>query len=159
MNYAHDSESTARLIAKVIRDMTATMRFDSFADFKETLRRRLTRLRIAYTPADFDEAITVVASNHQLWGTSASRTDPVAVSDSADPPLTREEAAHTITRIREHLHRDVKIPTVPQVRVRQLSRTEMAARVHRTDRERALRLVLDAIADVAAHCDELERKP
>jgi hypothetical protein len=94
----HDSPSTKRLIAAVIRDVLATQRYEQFADFRDALRRRLAKLKIAYVEADFDHAITVVASNTELSPLSL----PVGrkVTEAPPPPeISAIQAAELLARL------------------------------------------------------------
>ena len=59
-------ESQSRLIARVIRDEMRTNAYDSIADLKVAMKRKLRALDIRYTPADLDTALTLIASNRPL---------------------------------------------------------------------------------------------
>lgn len=94
----HDSPSTKRLIASVIRDVLAAEQFEAFADFRDALRRRLAKLKIRYIEADFDHAITVVASNTEL----APLSLPVVRTSAEAPPppdITPAQAAAILERL------------------------------------------------------------
>lgn len=96
--------STQRLIAKVLRDLVSTETFASYADLKDALRRRLARLRIRYPQADFDDAISVIASN-------------VALVDAPPPSLPHDRPVHAAAVDRQTA-RDLvaRLGLVPMIR-------------------------------------------
>lgn len=75
---AHNHETKTRLVATILRDELRTNAFESIADLKDALKRTLIALNIRVTPADIDDALTVVGSNTDLT--------------AAAPPLPRKPA-------------------------------------------------------------------
>jgi hypothetical protein len=105
-SFMADSPSTKRLIARVIRDILKNQTFEEYADFKDALRRRLSVLRIPYQPADFDDAITAVATNARIVSPRKPERPRVVVRPSAVenlPSLTPEERRQVAVRLRQML--------------------------------------------------------
>jgi hypothetical protein len=84
------TNSTQRLIAKVLRGLVQAESFVSYADLVVDLREHLLRLRIRYQPHEFDDAISLVGSNRSL----VNPPRPIVVPPPIGPaPVTRDEAA------------------------------------------------------------------
>ena len=146
--------STSRLIAKVLRELVPADLFDSYADLTVTLRQRLTRLRIPFRQAEFDDAINLVAATRPLV---RRRSEPFLVDEQLPdvPPPTRDEARDILAGIRQRL--GLGGPrTMPNAAP--MSPVKAAhGRWHR-GRARALTFVLDELAASEARCTALERQ-
>jgi len=93
--------STPRLLAKILRELAAATRFESFADLNPAFRARLAHLRVRYTQAEFDDAINLVAASARLIETPP----PAAIErrPPEPPPITRQQAADLLQQIRRRL--------------------------------------------------------
>ena len=56
----HHYDDVQPKIRRAIRAVLARERFESYADLKDAVRRRLNALRLVYTPSEFDDALTRV---------------------------------------------------------------------------------------------------
>lgn len=86
-----DFDSKTRVIARLLRELLREQRFAEFADLKDALWRRLLKLKIRVTSAEFDQALTVVASNAKLVVQAAQSSRPV--EQPTPTPTSRGEAA------------------------------------------------------------------
>lgn len=140
------------VVVRILRDMLRDDTFTSDADVKEALKRRCARLRVPYDATSIHRALDLVASNRPL-STPRPCTEPESSETGANSPAKileppRDEASRVLRALR------VAVRTVPVVRA--LGVDEIGKMAHDADRARALRLVLDAIADVDARLDALE---
>lgn len=143
-------ESTQRLIAKVIRDLIATERFEAFADFRDQLRRRLIAMKIRYTQAEFDAAITLVASNTAL--TQPKQPDPA--EDTPEPPIIpREEAPQLLKRLMTEVR--ARTGTVPAKPIHVMPRARLVT-AGEADHAKAAQMVVNEIRAADARCAALE---
>ena len=95
----HDADPNPRLIARVIRDLLHAQLFDSVADLKVALKAQLRALKIDYTPAELDVALTRVASNAPLARSPWPRVPPPDRLTSDPPVLTRQDAATILAKL------------------------------------------------------------
>lgn len=96
-----------RLIAKVVREVATGRRYQDYADLKDALRRRLARLRIPHTPAEFDDAISLVGHSVVLWTpTAPGQRWPQPPADSQ--PISRQEAATLNRQLRERIAQQLR---------------------------------------------------
>jgi hypothetical protein len=140
-----EHETTTRLIARVLGEFAGGPPFESYDDLKVALRRRLAQLRVRFGPADVDEAITQVETNRSL--VAAPVTAVPSVSDEPSVGLTRTEARE----VYERLCRRFRVVPVHRMRAGRLVPRGEAERL------RALQIVLQAIVEQAARCDEVDR--
>src|SRR5262245_48831756 len=147
----HAATSPPRLLAKIVREVAAAERFASFADFVPAVRARLTRLRIPYTPAAFDDAINLVAASLRLVHGPEERPQPQAPPEMAPP--SRQHAAAILAGLRRVLEASGprSMPAARPIRPAQAARLRFER-----DRARALNAVLDEIEAAAARCAALE---
>lgn len=89
-------ESRTRLIAKIVREVAASERFDDFASLKAALRMRLIALGVRYEPAEFDDALSIVQHSTRLVGSAQATRAQVQV---APPEISRAEAADLIQQM------------------------------------------------------------
>jgi hypothetical protein len=66
MHTNSNTTTNDRLIARVLREVLATERFETIADLKDALKARCARLRIRYQPDDITRALDLVESNRPL---------------------------------------------------------------------------------------------
>jgi hypothetical protein len=94
---AHEYQTKSRLIARVLRDILASERFENLADMTDVLKTRLAKLKIHVTPADLSEAYAMVESNRSLVPLPktihAIRRGRERLFDT--PSIHRDEAAKT----------------------------------------------------------------
>jgi hypothetical protein len=155
---ADPASSATRLIAKVIRDLGALDTFESYADLKDAVRRRLARLRIRYQPADLDDAIALVDSNTQLvrpqpLDARAHVGDGDGAARELERPPDHAEACAILTRLGIGA-----VPVLSVPAVRELSPREIRSRQYQRDRAKALRMVTDELLDAEQRCAALEAK-
>lgn len=62
----HENGQKGRLVARILRELLASERFDDLADMTAALKTRLARLKIRVTPAELSDAYAMVASNRAL---------------------------------------------------------------------------------------------
>jgi len=135
-----------RLIAKIIRDLIATSRFESFLELTDALHRRLHRLRIRHTQAEFDDAINLVAASAPL----VVPPPPAVAAEppSEEPPISRADAPGVLADVRRELTaRGLLAAEGPRSMPQATPLTPTrAGRVRfRRDEARALGMVLDEI--------------
>jgi hypothetical protein len=140
-----EHETTTRLIARVLGEFADGPLFESYDELKAALRRRLAKLRVRYGPAELDDAITQVETNRPLVAAPVATVPPVA--DEPSVGLTRTEARE----VYEGLCRRFRVVPVHRMRAGRLVPRGEAERL------RALQILLDAIVEQAARCDEVER--
>src|SRR5262252_4352120 len=128
------------VIVRVLRELLRTSTFDSHADLKDALWRRLHQLRIRVTAAEVDEALTVVGSNTVLIR-SATSAPPQTPTPEADT-LGRDEARQLLAQLKAPAVR--QMPKVARV----------SPRV--ADTRKAFEMVLRQIEATVAQCDALE---
>jgi hypothetical protein len=72
----HSPNTTTRLIAKVVREVAKSTRFESYADLTDAARFKLAGLKICYRPFEFNDALWLVETNTTLV---ANREPRIAV--------------------------------------------------------------------------------
>lgn len=95
------SRGNSKPLAKLLRELVRTQRFESYDSLKAALRGRCRQLRIPVTHADVDDAISLVESNTWLVRPPAAKpklAPPVAESPTL---VGRREAAKLLTGIFE----------------------------------------------------------
>lgn len=143
----NDHETTTRLIAKLAREVATGRSFECSGDLIAALRRRLTQLRVRYRQCDLDDAIALVTTNNPLWNAPLpART----IVDDEVHPLSNVEASAILERLRRPL------PIRTMAAVGQLSDDAILRLRHRTDKARAIAIVLDLIAEHEARVTALE---
>lgn len=90
-------ESRTRLIAKIVREVAASERFDDFASLKAALRMRLVALGVRYEPAEFDDAISTVQHSTRLVGPAQSAR--ARVQAAPPPEISRTDAADLVRQM------------------------------------------------------------
>ena len=108
----HDGNSTLRLITKLLRELVTTQRFADYADLKDALRHRLSKLRIRYQQSEFDDAYPLVASNVPLVSERARVRAPIT-PDAENQGLSRADAIEAMVIVRRRLG-PVTIRTIPR---------------------------------------------
>jgi hypothetical protein len=58
--------TNARLLARIVRTVLASERFDSLADLTDALKYRCAQLRVPWTPHDITDAYRLIGSNTPL---------------------------------------------------------------------------------------------
>jgi hypothetical protein len=93
------TDPTARLLARILRSLLASERFDDRTDLVDALKFRLARLRIPYHPDHLDHALRMVASNR--WLTTRERPAPHRPPPTPDPPpyASHDEAVAVLKRL------------------------------------------------------------
>jgi hypothetical protein len=89
-----------RLIAKVVREIAASRRFEGYAELKAELRARLARLHVRYKQNEFDDAVSLVGSNVRLFGPPQARPRPTERAASVRD-LSRTDVAAILAQIRQ----------------------------------------------------------
>src|SRR4051794_41048901 len=144
-------DNRSRLIAKVLRDVLAHATFETVADLKDVLWRRLHQLHIDVTPLEVDDALTLVGSNAVMTDADRAPNTPPPTPDRLlnEPPLiTREHAAWILDRIRQHA-----VTTAgPRVMPFASPQRDLA----NARRRRELQVVAQAMAITATHVSEPE---
>jgi hypothetical protein len=89
----HDHETKSRLLAKLVRELLTSERFETLADLTDALKARCSKLKISQTPADVTEAFRVIASNTSLANEPAGLerrrdTTPAPIEEEIIPRVT-----------------------------------------------------------------------
>lgn len=98
------SDSLTRLLVKIVRDVNAAERPDSYADLKPSVRKKLRALKVRYRQCDLDRAIDLVAASGRLLARPVVRGSlrggtALVVIDEVGPPLTRAQAVDLLARV------------------------------------------------------------
>ena len=92
------------MLAKLLRDTMRAGSFESYADLMDAWKAALAKARIAWTNDELAEAMTMVESNTPLLWT---KREAKPVEPEPDPrPMTRDEAAALVARLRKALNRE-----------------------------------------------------
>lgn len=142
----HDENSTVRIIVKLLRELVTRQRFTEYADLKDALRRKLSKLRIRYSAAEFDSAWPIVASNKPLVDVPPTRV--MVERPVEDLAVSKVDAAAALAQIRSRLG-----STAPRAMPRVRLRTAREA-----DRVKAAQLIASEIVASVARCEALERE-
>jgi hypothetical protein len=86
----HDYETKSRLLAKLLRELLDSNRFENLADLADALKTRCAKLKIKYREDDVTAAMKMLASNRQIADTPkglqpALTTKPLSVEGEIIP--------------------------------------------------------------------------
>jgi hypothetical protein len=99
----HEITTQSRLLARLLRELLATEKFESLADLTEALKCRCAKLRIRWTPDDISHAYRLIESNTSLPGLTPLKPirhiTPLERVEDDVRPITRAEAAELWPRI------------------------------------------------------------
>ena len=102
----HEITTTSRLLARLVRDLLATEKFETLACLTEALKCRCARLRIGWTNDAIGDAYRLIESNTPLPGRRGHAVTDHTERDNTDVrPLTRQEAADLWPRLVAALQR------------------------------------------------------
>jgi hypothetical protein len=100
----------SRLLARLVRDLLATEKFDTIASLTDALKCRCAKLRIRWTNDDITAAYRLIESNRPLPGHEPlrrlKRVEHIERIDEDVKPLTRAEAAELWPRLVARLLRE-----------------------------------------------------
>jgi hypothetical protein len=98
----HEITTKSRLLARLVRDLLATEKFESLADLTEALKCRCARLKIRWTPDDIGDAYRLIESNTALPGAPIKRVRRITHIERIEDdvrPITRAKAAELWPRL------------------------------------------------------------
>jgi hypothetical protein len=145
-----DRATHLRLLVRVLQTVLREDTYASVGDVAEALKIRCARLRIPYDGGLVSAAIEQLEQGGRTPIVDTRDRPTPAPAQEAPADLDRATAARLLAELR------VRVRSVP--RVRELTPDEIGARAHDTDRARAMRVVLEAIAETNARIDALERE-
>jgi hypothetical protein len=143
-HHYNETQAGIGVYAKVLSEAIHDMPDAEFTDVVEEAKLRCARLKIPYHHEHFQAAVSRV--NSRIAFRPPERSRELYVVTEPGKPLTKAEAAACLSQYglgvwMTHMH----MPEVKPISVRQMERTK------------ALRIVLEALAEQAQRCDEAEK--
>lgn len=138
-----------RIYKKILSDCLRERRFDSIADLVEEVKGRCARLRLPYASGQITDAINSMGNRiDEAIASPPSRHDEWQPKPD-ERPLNPQEALAALRHVLEkNPHVKAGLRTMPKVRM--ITRHEAAQRA-------ALSVVAQAMVDVTAQHDDIER--
>jgi len=144
----------ARLLARIIRELSAAERFETYADLVDALKFRLARLHIPWTNDAIADALRLVESNTPVVHTQTAPRREL-VERPLEPKATRDQARDEAIVALKRIH--MRVGDVGGLRVMPPALRRESPRV--ADARAAFAMIADEIAATSARCDALEREP
>lgn len=110
MDYAPKTESTVRLVTRVLSSMLGDDAWGTYADLKEELKTRCARLHIRYDAGVISDAIRLIDSNRPVLPPLPRATNPTHRERQPEPherPLSREDAMKVMAAVMCRLEKAV----------------------------------------------------